>query len=99
MKRLTAKDRAKLRSLANPLEITLHVGKNGVSGALIRELSDTLLAHELVKCRVQDGALLTAREACDAACEATGAQPVQVIGTRFVIYKPHPNPEKRRVKF
>lgn len=31
--------------------------------------------------------MLTAREACDALAEACKAEPVQVIGTKFVLYK------------
>lgn len=84
---LTSKDRAALRAEANTLETTLMVGKGGVTESLITEALTQLDARELVKGRVLESALLTAREACDAICEGTGAEGVQCVGSKFVIYK------------
>ena len=84
---LTSKERAQLRSQANTLETTLMVGKSGVTEAVIAEADNLLTARELVKCKVLEGAMLTPREVCDAICEATGADGVAVIGTKFVIYR------------
>ena len=84
---MTSKDRAELRAKANTLDTTLIVGKNGVTDALIEEVNILLDSHELVKGKVLETALLSAREACDAVCEATGAEGVQVVGTKFVIYR------------
>ena len=84
---LTSKDRAQLRAQANSLETTLMVGKSGVTEAVIAEADNLLTARELVKGKVLEGAMLTPREVCDAICEATGADGVAVIGTKFVIYR------------
>ena len=84
---LTSKERAELRSQANALETTLMVGKSGVTEAVIAEAENLLTARELVKGKVLEGAFLTPREVCDAICEATGAEGVGVIGTKFVIYR------------
>lgn len=84
---LTSKERAELRAQANGLETTLIVGKSGVTDAVITEAENLLTARELVKAKVLEGALLDPREACDAICEATGADGVAVIGTKFVIYR------------
>ena len=84
---LTSKERAQLRSQANTLETTLMVGKSGVTEAVIAEADNLLTARELVKGKVLEGAMLTHREVCDAICEATGADGVAVIGTKFVIYR------------
>ena len=84
---LTSKQRAELRKLANPIDTIFQIGKDGVGENQINQISDALEARELVKIRVLENALLTPREACDIVCEATGAQPVQTIGTRFVIYR------------
>ena len=84
---LTSKERAQLRSQANTLETTLMVGKSGVTEAVIAEADNLLTARELVKGKVLEGAMLTPREVCDAICEATGADGVAVIGTKFVIYR------------
>lgn len=84
---LTSKQRAELRSEANPLETTLMIGKEGVTDSVIEEAVRQLEARELIKGRVLENALLTAREACDALCEAVRAEGVQCIGSKFVIYK------------
>jgi len=84
---LTSKERAELRSQANGIETTLMVGKSGVTDAVIAEAENLLTARELVKGKVLEGALLSPREVSDAICEATGADGVAVIGTKFVIYR------------
>ena len=84
---LTSKQRAELRARANQLPVLLTVGKGGVSENLIEEANTLLTAKELVKGQVLESALLTAREACDAICEATGADGVQTVGSKFVIYR------------
>ena len=84
---LTSKERAELRSQANGIETTLMVGKSGVTDAVIAEAENLLTARELVKGKVLEGAFMTPREVCDALCEATGAEGVAVIGTKFVIYR------------
>ena len=84
---LTSKERAELRAQANGLETTLMVGKGGITDGVVAEAENLLNARELVKGKVLEGALMTAREVCDALCEATGAEGVSVIGTKFVIYR------------
>ena len=84
---LTSKERANLRAQANTLDTTLIVGKSGVSDTVIAEAENLLNARELVKGKVLEGALMSAREVCDALCEATGAEGIAVIGTKFVIYR------------
>lgn len=84
---LTSRERAELRAQANGLETTLMVGKDGVTDAVIAEAENLLTARELVKGKVLETALLSPREVSDAICEATGAEGVSVIGTKFVIYR------------
>ena len=84
---LTSKERAELRSQATALDTTLMVGKGGVTEAVIAEADNQLTARELVKGKVLEGAMMTPREVCDEICEATGADGVAVIGTKFVIYR------------
>ena len=84
---LTSKERAELRAQANTLDTTLMVGKGGVTEAVIAEAETQLDARELVKGKVLEGAMMTPREVCDEICEATGADGVAVIGTKFVIYR------------
>ena len=93
---LTSKQRSELRSQANTLDTLLTVGKGGVSESLIAEAEILLDTKELVKGKVLETALLTAREASDAICEATGADGVQTIGTKFVIYRKSAKLEAQR---
>ena len=84
---LTSKERAELRAQANTLDTTLMVGKDGVTDAVIAEAETQLDARELVKGKVLESAMMTPREVSDEICEATGAEGVSVIGTKFVIYR------------
>ena len=74
---LTSKQRADLRAQANDLDTTLMVGKGGVTENVLSEAARQLEARELVKGRVLEAALLSAREVCDALCD----------GSKFVIYR------------
>ncbi|MBQ3147660.1 MAG: YhbY family RNA-binding protein [Oscillospiraceae bacterium] len=84
---LTSKERAELRAQANGIDTTLMVGKGGVTEAVIAEAENLLTARELVKGKVLEGAFMTPREVSDMLCEATGAEGVSVVGTKFVIYR------------
>lgn len=84
---LTSKQRAELRKLANSIDTIFQIGKDGIGENQINQISDALEARELVKIRVLETALMTPREASDIVCKATGAEGVQTIGTRFVIYR------------
>ena len=84
---LTSKERAELRSQANSLDTTLMVGKDGVTESVIAEADNQLTARELVKGKVLESAFMSPREVSNAICEATGADGVSVIGTKFVIYR------------
>jgi len=83
--------------MANPLGAALIIGKEGITQAVESELDRLLEAHELVKGKVLESALLTPREASDMLCETTGAEPVQCIGTKFVLYREAKDKDKRRI--
>ena len=84
---LTSKQRAQLRALANPLEPIVHIGKGDLNDNLIKQADDALEARELIKCRVLENAMLTPKEACQELARRTRSEPVQVIGTKFVLYR------------
>ncbi len=93
---LTSKQRAALRGMANTLDTILYVGKDGITDNTVKEAYDALEARELIKCAVQQGCELSAREALDVLCERTHAEPVQCIGRRFVMYRQ--SRENRRIE-
>ena len=85
---MTGKQRASLRKMANPLETIIYIGKDGITDNTVKEVYDALEARELIKGCVQQGAPLSAKEALTELCERTGAEPIQFIGRRFVMYRP-----------
>ena len=84
---LTSKQRSEFRAQANDLETTLMVGKEGVTDNVIAEADRLLTARELIKGKVLESALMSAREVSDAICEATGADGVSCVGNKFVLYR------------
>ena len=84
---LTSKQRAEFRAQANSLETTLIVGKDGVTENVIAEADRLLTARELVKGKVLETALMSAREVSEAICEATGADGISCVGYKFVIWR------------
>ena len=97
---LTSKQRAQLRAMANGIETILQVGKDGIGENLIRQADDALEARELIKGRVLDNNIeYDARSAAQALAKATRSEVVQVIGTRFVLYREsHSKPKEKRIQ-
>ena len=93
---LTSKQRAQLRAIANDLQPVVHIGKDGISDALVKQADEALEAREIVKCKVRENSLLTAREACDALSRRTRSEQVQVIGSKFVLYRTSHSKEKEK---
>ena len=87
---LTSKQRSVLRGIASTYETIFQVGKNGIQDTLITQVNDALRARELIKLRVLDNSPYTAREAADEIAEKTGADVVQVVASRFVLFKRNP---------
>lgn len=85
---MTSKQRAMLRSMANTIDTILYIGKDGIVPGTINSASDALEARELIKGCVQPECPLTAREALDELTRELGAEGVQCIGRRFVMYRP-----------
>ena len=95
MEELTSKQRAQLRGLANSIDTILHVGKDGIGDNLAKQADDALEARELIKGKVLENSLLTAREAAEELAKRTRSQVVQVIGTKFVLYRPTHKKDKK----
>ena len=82
---LTSKQRAALRAAANTLDPVFQVGKGEIDEMLIKSTADCLAARELIKMKVLETSMYNAKEAAILA-EATGADVVQVIGSKFVLF-------------
>ena len=92
---LTSKQRAQLRGLANNIDTILHVGKDGIGENLVKQADDALEARELIKGKVLENCMLTSREAAEELAAATRSDVVQVIGTKFVLYRPTHKKDKK----
>ncbi|MDD7300577.1 MAG: ribosome assembly RNA-binding protein YhbY [Eubacteriales bacterium] len=84
---LKSKQRAYLRAMAAPMDTIFQVGKGGVNDNMCEQISNALEARELIKLRVLDNCDLNAKEAAQIISEETDSDVVQVIGTRFVLYR------------
>ncbi len=84
---LTGKERSYLRRLAHDLRPGLQVGKDGIDENVIKQFDEALETRELIKATVLKNSALDGRQACELIAGATGAQIVQVIGKRFVLYR------------
>lgn len=84
---LTSRQRAHLRTHANKLDTILQIGKDGINQNFLTQVNDALTARELIKIRVLDTAPLTSRQAAFDVAKKTASESVQIIGTRFVLYR------------
>ena len=94
---LTSKQRASLRAEANSLDTILQIGKGGINENLLKQLDDALEAREMIKIRVLETSLLSAKEACGLICENIDAEPVQCIGTKIVLFRRNEKEPKFRL--
>ncbi|MDD6160798.1 MAG: ribosome assembly RNA-binding protein YhbY [Oscillospiraceae bacterium] len=96
---LNSRQRAQLRALANSIDTIIHIGKDGVGDNLIKQADDALEARELIKGKVLENSLLSAREGAEELAQATRSEVVQVIGSKFVLYRETHSKEKdKRIK-
>ncbi len=84
---LNSRQRAQLRGMANRLETIFQVGKGGINEQLIKQINEALEARELIKLRVLETSPQSSREAANEIAELTKSDVVQVIGSRFILYR------------
>jgi RNA-binding protein len=97
---LTSKQRAQLRGLANGIDTILQIGKDGIGENLVKQADGALEARELIKGKVLENNLeYDARTAAEELAKATRSEVVQVIGTKFVLYREtHSKPKEKRIQ-
>ncbi len=84
---LNSRQRAQLRGLANSLDTIFQIGKGGVTENTVKQVSDALEAREIIKLRTLETSPVSSREAAEQIAEKTHSDVVQVIGSRFVLYR------------
>lgn len=96
---LNSRQRAQLRGMANSIDTIFQIGKGGITENAVTQVSDALAARELIKGRVLEASMLSAREAADELSRLCRAETVFTIGSRFVLYKEnHEMPKEKRIK-
>ena len=94
---LNSKQRAFLKNLGAKIQPIFQIGKNEISETMVKQISDALTAHELIKISVLENSPYTSREAADIMADKTGADVVLVVGNRFLLYR-ETQDKKRREK-
>ena len=94
---ITGKQRSELKRLAQEIRPTVMIGKEDITPTVISAIDDYLSAHELVKVQIQEGSLVEPKDAANAIAEELGAEFVQAIGRRFVLYRRAADPDKRKI--
>ena len=89
--RLTARQRARLKARAHPLEPVVQIGQSGASDAVIGEVNRSLDAHGLIKVKLAGADRSTRNELAEILCARTGAVPVQQVGHVLVLWRPRPD--------
>lgn len=84
---LNSRQRAQLRGLANSLDTIFQIGKGGVTENTVKQVNDALEAREIIKLRTLETSPVSSREAAEQIAERTHSDVVQVIGSRFVLYR------------
>ena len=88
---LNSKQRAQLRAMANEMETILQIGKCGITDNTIMQVQEALEARELIKLRILETCPTSVRETAEEVANRTESDVVQVIGTRFILYKESKN--------
>lgn len=95
---ITGKQRAYLRKMAHQLEPIFQIGKEGVTDAFIDGLNKALTKREIVKVHILETAMLDTRDTCNYVAERLGAEPVQAIGNKFIIYRKSDEEKYRKIE-
>ena len=93
---LNGKQRAYLRSIANTIDTILIIGKGGITEQVVKQADDALTAREIIKGKVLENSELNSRQVADQLSEVTSYDVDQVIGSKFVLYRP--NPDEPQIK-
>ena len=94
---INGRQRSALKKLGQEIKPAVMIGKDEVTPAVVAAIDDYLAAHELVKVQIQDGAVLDPKETANEIAEEIGADFVQAIGRRFVLYRAAADPDKRKI--
>lgn len=90
---LTGKQKRFLRGLGHGLNPVVMVGKGEVSEALLRETSEALEAHELIKVKILESCMLDRSDVAQILAVGCEAEVAQVIGRTILLYRAASEPK------
>jgi RNA-binding protein len=93
---LSGREIRQLRSLGHHLSVIGMIGKEGITDNLVKSVHDTLVAHELIKIRIQDTCPLDRKEVVAELATSVSAAVVQILGKTALIYRPNPDLDEER---
>ena len=94
---INGKQRSELKKMAQEIKATVMIGKEELTANVMAAIDDYLAVHELVKVQIQDGAILDPKETANEVARELGAEFVQAIGRKFVLYRAAADPDKRKI--
>jgi RNA-binding protein len=92
---LTGAQRKWLRGQAHALNPVVRLGKQGMTDGVLSEIDLALESHELIK--VQGSSKEENRELAASVAEQLGAEAVGMIGHVLILFRPHPEADKRKI--
>ena len=96
---MTSKERKVLSGMGQKLEPIFQIGKNGVEGAMIKELSNALEARELIKISVLRNCDCSAKELIGILAEELQAEPISCVGSKIVLYRRSERKDVKHIEF
>ena len=95
---MTSQQRAYLKRLAVNLDTIFQVGKGGITDELCSQLLNALNARELIKIKTLENSPISAKDAGEMIAKSIGAEVVQVIGTKIVLFRVSDNEKNRKIE-
>ena len=98
MQLLSSSQSKYLRGLAHSLKPVVLVGQKGVTPSVLESVREALGSHELIKVKFLDFKERGAKtQLADEIERRTGSRRVGLLGHVAIFYRPHPDPDKRKV--
>lgn len=95
---INGKQRAYLRKLGHDLQPVFQIGKEGLSDNVVTAIDEVLEKRELIKVSILETALLDTRTTCDETAKMLQAEPVQAVGSKFILYRKSSNEKNRKIE-
>lgn len=94
---MTSKQRSYLKSLASDIDTIFQIGKGGVTDEICNQLTNALEARELIKIKNLETCPTSVKETAELIAKGTGAEVVQTIGMKIVLFKNSSNEKNKKI--